>query len=71
MLLSLRVYLVLLSSLEDKETMVCTVVIERDVGDVTEAVIKGLPLERKNLRFEEGMSKVTPRSLYDEITRFC
>ena len=71
MLLSLRVYLVLLSSLEDKETMVWTVVIERDVGDVTEAVIKGLPLERKNLRLEEGMSKVTLRSLYDEISRFC
>ena len=71
MLLSLRVYLVLLSSLEDKETMVCTVVMERDVGDVTETVRKGLPLERKNLRLEEGMSKVTPRSLYDEITWFC
>ena len=71
MLLSLRVYLVFLSSLADKETMVCTVVMERDVGFVTEAVIKGLPLERKNLRFEEGLSKVTPRSLYDEITRFC
>jgi len=45
-------------------------VIERDVEDVTEAVIKGLPLERKNLRLEEGMSKVMPRSLNDEITRF-
>jgi len=46
-------------------------VIERDVEEVTEAVIKGLPLERKNLRLEEGISKVTPRSLNDEITRFC
>jgi len=50
---------------------VCTVVIERDVEEVTEAVIKGLPLERKNLRLEEGMSKVTPRSLNDETARFC
>jgi len=70
-LLSLRVYLVLLASLADKESMVCTVVIERDVEEVTEAVIKGLPLERKNLRLEEGMSKVTPRSLNDETARFC
>lgn len=69
-LLSLRVYLVLLSLLGDKESMVCSVVIERDVEDVTEAVIKGLPLERKKLRLEEGMSKVMPRSLNDEITRF-
>ena len=52
-----------LSSFEDSETMVCDVVIERQVGLVTEAVIKGLPLIRKNLRFDEGMSKVTPRSL--------
>ncbi|WVZ07735.1 hypothetical protein V8G54_021081 [Vigna mungo] len=41
--------------------MVCSVVIERDVEDLTEAVIKGLPLERKKLRLEEGMSKVTAR----------
>jgi len=61
---------VFLASLEDKESMACTVVIERDVEDVTEAVIKGLPLERKNLRLEEGMSKVRPRSLWDEMTWF-
>jgi len=33
--------------------------------------IRASSLERKNLRLEEGMSKVTPRSLYDEITWFC
>lgn len=63
MLLSLSVYLVLLSLVEDTESIVCDVVMERDVGDVTEAVIKGLPLARKNLRLEEGMSKVIARSL--------
>jgi hypothetical protein len=38
-------------------------VIERGVGFVTKAVTKGLPLIRKNLRFEDGISRVTPRSL--------
>ena len=33
----------------------------------TEHVRNGLPLTRKNLKFEEGKSKVTLRSLKEEI----
>ena len=33
----------------------------------TENVINGLPLTRKNLRLEEGKSRLTPRSLNEEI----
>jgi hypothetical protein len=43
--------------------MAWIVVIERGVGCVTENVKKGLPLTRKNLKFDEGISKVTLRSL--------
>jgi hypothetical protein len=40
---------------------------ERWVCCVTENVKKGLPLTRKNLKFEEGRSKVTLRSLKEDI----
>jgi hypothetical protein len=50
-------------SLQEKERMSWIVVIERGVGCVTENVEKGLPLTRKNLKFDEGISKVTLRSL--------
>jgi hypothetical protein len=43
---------------------------ERGVGFVTETVKNGLPLTRKKLRFEEGISKVTLRSLYEDIMCF-
>jgi hypothetical protein len=57
-------------SFEENETISWTVEMERGVGFVTEKVKKGLPLTRKNLKFEEGMSKVTLRSLKEEITCF-
>jgi len=66
-LLSCKVCLVR-ELLDESERMACMVVMESDVGHVTEAVTKGLPLTRKKLRFEEGMSKVTLRSLKEEMT---
>lgn len=68
-LLSCKVCLVR-ELLDESERMACMVVMESGVGHVTDAVTKGLPLTRKNLRFEEGMSKVTLRSLKEEITCF-
>lgn len=50
-------------SFEEKKMMSWMVDMERWVSCVTEKVTKGLPLTRKNLRLEDGMSKVTLRSL--------
>ena len=66
-LLSCKVCLVR-ELLEENERMTWVVVMERDVGVFTDAVRNGLPLTRKNFRLEEGMSKVTLRSLKEEIT---
>ena len=55
--------------LDERERMKCRVVID-SVRYVTDVATKGLPLTRKNLRFEEGMPKVTLRSLKEEITCF-
>jgi len=41
---------------------------ERGVDSVTEKVKKGLPLTRKKVRLEEGISKVTLRSLKEVTT---
>ena len=49
----------------DKTAWIVEIVIE-EVPE-TEQVMKGLPLTRKNLRLEEGKSRVTPRSLKDEM----
>jgi hypothetical protein len=54
-------------SFEENETISWTVEMERGVGLVTEKVKKGLPLTRKNLKFEDGISNVTLRSLKEEI----
>ena len=43
---------------------------ERGVESATKKVKKGLPLARKKVRFEEGISKVTPRSLKEVTTCF-
>lgn len=53
---------------DENERMECIVVMESGVRPVVDAVTKGLPLTRKNLRLEEGMSNVTLRSLKEEIT---
>jgi len=47
----------------DKTAWIVEIVME----ELTEKVMKGLPLTRKNLRLEEGKSRVTPRSLKEEI----
>lgn len=47
----------------DKTAWIVEIVIE----ELTEQVMKGLPLTRKNLRLDEGKSRVTPRSLKEEI----
>jgi hypothetical protein len=52
-----------MDTLVEQEVMELIVVIERGVGCVTEIVKKGLPLTRKKVKFEEGISKVTLRSL--------
>lgn len=56
--------------LDENERMECMVVMESGVRLVTDTVTKGLPLTRKNRRLDKGMSKVTPRSLKEEITCF-
>lgn len=68
-LLSCKVCLVR-DLLDESERMECVVVMKSGVGQVTDPVTKGHPLTRKNLRFEEGISKVTLRSLKEEITCF-
>lgn len=69
LLLSCKVCLVR-ELLDENDIMAWMVVMESGVGVFTDAVTKGLPLTRKNLRLEEGMSKVTLRSLKEEITCF-
>lgn len=53
----------MLDLFEENEEMAWIVVMERGLGSVTDTVKKGLPLTRKKLRFDEGISKVTLRSL--------
>ena len=66
LLLSLMVYLVL-ALFEEKERIAWMVDMEIAVPPETEHVRNGLPLTRKNLKLEEGKSKVTLRSLREEI----
>lgn len=54
-----------LFTVSDKTAWIVEIVIE--VLPETEQVMKGLPLTRKNLRLEEGKSRVTLRSLKEEI----
>jgi hypothetical protein len=49
--------------LEENERMAWIVEMVISVLPVIEQVKKGLPLTRKNRKFEEGISKVTLRSL--------
>lgn len=57
---------------EENERIAWIVENIREVPFKTEQVTKGLPLTRKNLRFEDGKSTVTLRSLKDEILwLFC
>jgi hypothetical protein len=65
-LLSLTVYLVR-AVFDENERMAWMVDIEMAVSPETEQVRNGLPRTRKNLRFEEGKSRVTLRSLEEEI----
>jgi hypothetical protein len=65
-LLSLTVYLVRVV-FDENERMVWMVDIEMVVSPETEQVRNGLPRTRKNLRLEEGKSRVTLRSLEEEI----
>lgn len=48
--------------------MACIVEIDSAVLLETEKVRYGLPLTKKNRRFEEGRSRMIPRSLKEEIT---
>jgi hypothetical protein len=65
-LLSLTVYLVR-AAFDENERMAWMVDIEMAVLPETEQVRNGLPRTRKNLMLEEGMSRVTLRSLWEEI----
>lgn len=57
---------------EENEIMAWMVDIEIGVRPETAQVRNGLPRTRKNLRLEEGRSRVTLRSLKEEITCvFC
>lgn len=71
LLLSLTVYFVP-ELFDENDRIAWMVEIEIAVPLETEQVRNGLPRTRKNLRLEEGMSKVTLRSLKEEITwLFC
>jgi hypothetical protein len=52
---------------DENERMAWMVDIEMTVPPETEQVRNGLPWTRKNLRLEEGNSKVTLRSPWEEI----
>ena len=66
LLLSLTVYLVR-AVFDENERMVWMVDIEMAVSPETEQVRNGLPRTRKNLKLEKGKSRVTLRSLWEEI----
>lgn len=55
-------------SLEEKDRTAWMVEIEMEVLFETEQVRNGLPRTRKNLRLEEGNSRVMLRSLKEEMT---